>query len=288
MIAWDYNLAFGGMGAGMGGGMQGFEADAEQSGSDSATDMVNYPIDSPMLSGSVEDKPMIAWIFSNDEYLALYHEIFAEFGEYFASGAFASMYDNAVSLISPYVQKDPSAFCTYEDFLTGSAALREFCLLRAESVKGQLNGDIASTSQGQTDSGNAGFIDGSSIDIESMGSNSMGFGRARGGQVPGMNRNWDGENGEEFPWGNFRPDQGADLDYAEMGAGVQNPQQWPNAGDAQQPNNNGGMRFDMGAGPTTTVVDTSSLRAEVLLLSACLIVLLGGVAFALKRRKFGL
>jgi len=64
MIAWDYNLAFGGMGGfGMGGGMGrmpgGENANTEQteiSGStDNATSMVNYPIDSPMLAGSTDD-----------------------------------------------------------------------------------------------------------------------------------------------------------------------------------------------------------------------------------------
>ncbi len=69
-----------------------------------------------MLAGSTDDKPMIAWIFNSEEYLAKYHEVFAEYMEYFSSGEFAGMYDNAIALISPYVEKDPSAFCTYEDF----------------------------------------------------------------------------------------------------------------------------------------------------------------------------
>jgi spore coat protein CotH len=187
MIAWDYNLAFGGMG-GFGGGMgrmSGMENNGqEETTTDTATTLVNYPIDTPMLAGSTDDKPMLAWIFDNEEYLAEYHKVYAEYMEYFSSGKFAEMYDNAISLISPYVEKDPSAFCTYEDFQKGSTALREFCLLRAKSISGQLDGTIASTSDGQTATNNAGFADASSIDIESMGSNSMGFGRARGGQFP--------------------------------------------------------------------------------------------------------
>jgi hypothetical protein len=148
--------------------------------------MVNYPIDSPMLSGSMEDKPMLSWIFSNDEYIAKYHEVFAEYMEYFSNGKFSEMYDNAISLISAYVEKDPTAFCTYEGFQTGSAALREFCLLRAASISGQLDGSIASTSDGQAQTNNAGFVNASGIDMNSMGSNSMGFGRARDGRRPGF------------------------------------------------------------------------------------------------------
>jgi len=103
-----------------------------------------------MLAGSTEDKPMIAWIFDNQEYLGMYHEVYSQYMEYFNSGKFTEMYDNAIALISPYVEKDPSAFCTYEEFQKGSAALREFCLCRAESINGQLNGTIAITSEEQT------------------------------------------------------------------------------------------------------------------------------------------
>ncbi|WP_313134592.1 CotH kinase family protein [Anaerocolumna sp.] len=188
MIAWDYNLAFGGMG-GFGGGMGGrfgnTNNEKTDAAADSVTSLVNYPIDSPMLSGSTEDKPMIGWIFDNEEYRAKYHEVFAEYMEYFNSGKFSKMYDNAIALISPYIEKDPSAFCTYEEFQKGSTALREFCLRRSESINGQLNGTIAATSQEQTATAKAGFIDASDIDMESMGSNSMGFGGARGGEFFG-------------------------------------------------------------------------------------------------------
>jgi spore coat protein CotH len=94
MIAWDYNLAFGGMG-GFGAGMfSGASAEQAETTTDTATSLVNYPIDSPMLSGSTDDKPMIAWIFNNEEYLARYHEVFAEYMKYLSSGKFAIMYDN--------------------------------------------------------------------------------------------------------------------------------------------------------------------------------------------------
>ena len=53
-------------------------------------------------------------------------------------------------MIAPYVEKDPTKFCTYEEFETGAATLSEFCLLRAESVRGQLDGSIPSDSDGQS------------------------------------------------------------------------------------------------------------------------------------------
>jgi hypothetical protein len=134
---------------------------------------------------------MIAWIFADDGYLEQYHAVFAEYMDYFESGRFAEMFDGAIALISPYVAKDPTAFCTYDDFLAGSATLREFCLLRAESIQGQLDGTIASTSDGQAATGNANFVDASALDMESMGSNMMSFRRARGSGGFPMRGGWD-------------------------------------------------------------------------------------------------
>lgn len=136
MIPWDYNLAFGGF------------VSAE-----SAESLVNYPIDSPVSGGSMEDRPMIAWIFENEEYTELYHEYLAQFiDEYFNGGYFETMIDDVVSMISPYVEKDPTKFCSYEEFQTGVETLKEFCLLRAQSVSLQLDGEIGSTSDTQESS----------------------------------------------------------------------------------------------------------------------------------------
>ena len=80
MIPWDYNLSFGGF----------------SSGGD-ATSLVNYPIDDPLLSGQMEDRPMLSWIFEEDTYLERYHQLFDEFiTTYFESGAFEEMYTNTL------------------------------------------------------------------------------------------------------------------------------------------------------------------------------------------------
>lgn len=163
MIPWDYNLAFGGFsGGGMGSGL---------------TSEVNSPIDSPVSSGDISERPMIAWIFSSEEYTEMYHQIYAEFIEkWFDSGYFEQLFDQTVSLISPYVEKDPTAFCSYDEFTEGVETLRQFCLLRAESVSGQLDGTIPSTEDGQNQDSSS-LIDASSLDANAMGGQSMGGGR---------------------------------------------------------------------------------------------------------------
>ncbi len=180
MVAWDYNLAFGGMGA------------------QDAFDAVNSPIDSPVTSGDISQRPMVAWIFSSEEYTGQYHQAMDQFiSEYFESGRFEAALDAAVELISPYVEKDPTAFCTYEEFQKGVETLRKFCLLRAESVRGQLSGAIPSTAEGQAEDDSA-FVDASSISISDMGSQSGGMGKdGMGGRPDEAPQNTEAGNAEQ-------------------------------------------------------------------------------------------
>lgn len=176
MIPWDYNLAFGGF----------------VGGSDS-TSMINYPIDSPVSGGDTDSRPMLAWIFADEEYTELYHEAFSEFiANYFESGYFGEEIDRVTALISPYVEKDPTKFCTYDEFTEGVAALKEFCTLRAESVRAQLDGTIPSTSDAQSEDSSA-LISGSSVSINAMGS--MNGGRQDGGFGTPTNGNFGDLNG---------------------------------------------------------------------------------------------
>lgn len=180
MIPWDYNLAFGGF----------------QSNSD-ATSLVNYPIDTPVSGGSVESRPMLAWIFSSETYLELYHQYFSEFLDtFFEGGSFAQWIDSIAAQIAPYVEADPTGFCTYAEWEEGIAALKEFCLLRAESIDGQLAGEIPSTSEGQSADPSA-LVDGSSLSISAMGS--MGAGMGMGGHA--FSRDGSGEETDAAAFG---------------------------------------------------------------------------------------
>ena len=147
MIPWDYNLAFGGF----------------QSADATAT--VNEPIDSPVSGSSTDDRPMAAWIFADETYTALYHRYFAEF---LNTTDFTALIEESYALIAPYVEKDPTKFCTYEEFEAGVDALKTFCTLRAESVAGQLAGTIPSTSEGQS-ADRSNLVDAGECSIAAMG-----------------------------------------------------------------------------------------------------------------------
>ena len=152
MIPWDYNLAFGGF-----------------MGAQNASALVNYPIDTPVSGGTVDSRPMLAWIFASDEYTEEYHELFSEFIEkYFDSDYIPNLIDSTKEMIAEYVERDPTKFCTYEEFESGVAALKEFCTLRAESISGQLDGTIPSTSDGQS-ADSSSLIKADDLNISDMG-----------------------------------------------------------------------------------------------------------------------
>ena len=157
MIPWDYNLAFGTYALGM---------------TDPINDptlFVNLPIDSPALGDVLDKRPMFSSVMANPDYKEKYHKIYEEFiSGYFNSGKFAKKVAKTAKMISPYVMKDPTKFCSHEDFLLAVDTFQEFCHLRAESISGQLRGDIPS-SFSQPDYSRDNYIDASHISINDLG-----------------------------------------------------------------------------------------------------------------------
>lgn len=184
MIPWDYNLAFGGF-----------------TGGSDATGTVNTAIDTLVSGGDDSDRPMAGWITASDESLALYHEKYRQFIDtVFTSGWFESEFDRVSAMIAPYVEKETRAFYSYEEFQTAADTLKTFCLKRAQSVQGQLDGSIPATSAAQQ--GSDALIDASELSITAMGGMNNGKGGDRGG-----NAGFPGSFGGDFNFdgGSFIP-----------------------------------------------------------------------------------
>lgn len=155
MLPWDYNLAFATYSLGM------------PDPINDSTLYINWPIDTP--GETARNRPLYHNLMLQNDIFALYHEQFDRFlREYFESGHFETLVVRTREMIAPYVRQDPTAFCSYEDFLTGVQTITDFCLLRAESARGQLEGTIPSTIRGQTEDSSA-FVDGSSVWLPDMG-----------------------------------------------------------------------------------------------------------------------
>lgn len=167
ILPWDYNLAFGGF----------------QSGN--ASDVVNFPIDTPVSGVSLEDRPLLGKLLEVPEYMEMYHNYLQQIVDgYFNSGLFEQTVDSMTTLISSYVEADPTAFYDYDAYKTAISELKELGLLRAESIEGQLNGTIPSTSAGQS-ADSSKLVDASGVNLSALGS--QGGGGMGGGadQGPG-------------------------------------------------------------------------------------------------------
>lgn len=157
MLPWDYNLAF----ATYSLGMENPINDAEL--------YVNYPLDTPASGDIMLNRPMYHHLMLNDQYFNQYHEYFDYFiREYFESGRFLQTATEISQMIEPYVENDPTAYITYKDYLVGRDTFIDFNLSRAESVRGQLEGSIPSTINGQNQDDSQ-LIDASDIWLPDMG-----------------------------------------------------------------------------------------------------------------------
>ncbi|MDO5844252.1 MAG: CotH kinase family protein [Methanocorpusculum sp.] len=128
IIPWDYNLAFGGF----------------QSGD--ASSVINFPIDTPVSEGiSLDERPLIGSLLEVDEYKERYHEYLSLLTSEYLGSSLAVKVEKINSLISDYVELDPTAFFTFDEYKSALEALKEFGVLRGESIAGQLSGKIPST-----------------------------------------------------------------------------------------------------------------------------------------------
>lgn len=188
ILPWDYNYAWG----------------AFQGGTASST--VNFPIDTPVSGVEMSERPLISVLFENEEYFERYHGYLSELLEkYFTDGKFNNKIDELDNLIGKYVQADPTAFYTYEEYQTALEVFKNLANLRAESVSGQLNGTVPSTAAEQKTASDK-LVDASSVTMSQIGTSGMGGGHDFGG------------NRSDFKMGNM--DGGRDFgDFGNFGGG---------------------------------------------------------------------
>ena len=186
IIPWDMNLAFGGFGGGevdiyepTKQGMGGFgggdkrkdtqDNDAVTNATESTeaqTDANNQPQppdNADMQGGSQPsggkqpqgmpsmgsgEKPLVTTLLENETYRSMYEGYLKEIAEkYFTQEYMTELVTKIHGLIAPYVQNDPTAFCTYEEFeqvcstdQTDQYSLVYYAVNMAESIENQLNG----------------------------------------------------------------------------------------------------------------------------------------------------
>ena len=115
------------------------------------------------------NRPLYHNLMKHDEYFARYHAYFDKLlSEYFESGRFAVNPPTNGKADCSLCSKDPTAFCSYEDHQLAVDTLEEVCLLRAESIRGQLDGEIPATIHGQAENPDA-KVDASEVKLTDLG-----------------------------------------------------------------------------------------------------------------------
>lgn len=174
IIPWDMNLAFGGFGGGevdiyeptsqsmggFGGGdkrkdtqdnnavtnaAENAEAQADANNQPQPHDNADMQGMPSMDSG---EKPLVTTLLENETYRSMYEGYLKEIAEkYFTQEYMTELVTKIHDLIAPYVQNDPTAFCTYEEFEqacstdpTDQYSLVYYAVNMAESIENQLNG----------------------------------------------------------------------------------------------------------------------------------------------------
>ncbi len=193
LIPWDYNLCFGAYGM-----MPDMGAEDDQKAEGdfyeqetSAADIVNKGIDDPWNVTT-----FFEGILENDEYRNRYHEYYQKLAdEYVLGQGFQSFYNRTRTLIDPLVRTDPTALYTYQAYDKGCKTLQQLVYLRGQSVKGQIEGKIPSTTIGQkSGTQTSALIDASGINIEDMGGDGGMAESKEGNSEENTEEEWSEEN----------------------------------------------------------------------------------------------
>ena len=152
MLPWDYNLSFGTFQGG------------------SSTAVINFPIDTPVSGVSLEERPIIGKLLEVSEYKEAYHnDLESAIASYFESGLYEKRIDQLDALIGDYVREDATAFYSYDEYRASLPVLKAFGRLRAQSIRGQLEGIIPSTTETQKNEQEK-LIQADSINLSLLGS----------------------------------------------------------------------------------------------------------------------
>lgn len=146
-ISWDLNMIFNGF---------------PQSGLSDA-EAVEFLIDEP-VKGAIEKYPLIQAIFKNEAYVEQYHKYLEILSAGYLSGdTINQKVLSTYEMIKDYVEIDPTAFYTYEEFETAlfvdegeNISLLNFIEQRVTNVSKQLSKEIPSTNNGEGNTGTDG------------------------------------------------------------------------------------------------------------------------------------
>ena len=254
LIPWDYNLALGGMGR-----------------SNDATSVVNSAIDNAFSGTNFFDTLMEDETYHSQYYAYLQQLV----SEYINGGGFDAFYTRVRGQIDALVESDPTAFYSYDEYLTAAETLYQVVKLRGQSIQSQLDGTIPSTEAAQRTSD--ALVDASALDISAMGY--MNNGGGGGFDAPAVSETQTAPDvpaeSENIPPTGFEPFQSGGE-----GQNADSPQQTTEDTQAS------GGRPDPGSFPDSSADASAAIPTDDLLLYAfSLLPLTAALLFALLYRR---
>ena len=140
-----------------------------------ADSAINFSITTPVSGTTLEERPLLNALLSNETYRAKYESYLEELATtYLTEDYIQSITNNLATLLTSYEEADPTKFYTTEQFLEGVAgdnSLPEFAKQRSESILKQLSGELvvetSATAQGNADmpNGNNDEADGNQMQM---------------------------------------------------------------------------------------------------------------------------
>lgn len=225
--------------------------------SDSA---INFSITTPVSGTTLEERPLLNALLSNDEYREIYEGYIEELATtYLTEDYVQNITNNLAAMLTTYVEADPTKFSTTEQFLEGvegDNSLPEFAKQRSTSILKQLSGEL----------------------VVEADTSSQGGGPKENGEQAGNMDN----NPLQMP-SDFDPSQmPEDWDFSQM------PQRGEQNGDQmQRPNRNEesmGMRGQANEGTVTLV---SIDKNTVIMVLISLVILLSALVFVFRFNRRG-
>ena len=258
-----------------------FKADDMDFGDLDLGDMTPNSVVNDAIDNAFSGTTFFDTLMENETYHSQYYAYLQQLvSEYIDGDGFDAFYTRVRSQIDTLVESDPTAFYSYDEYLTAAETLYQVVKLRGQSIQGQLDGTIPSTEAAQRTSD--ALVDASALDLSTMGYMNSGGGGGFDAPAASETRTApDMSDGPEHtPSAGFDPSQ-----FSGEGQNADDPQQTaedaPASGDAAS-----GGRPDPGSFPGSSADASAAIPTDDLLLYALsLLPLTAALLFALLYRR---
>lgn len=121
--------------------------------------IINFSITEPVSGTTLENRPLLNALLSNEEYREKYYDYLDDIAtDFFSEENMTAITTEISTLISPYVEKDPTKFYTLDEYTeatSGKETLVDFATQRADSILAQLSGDLVVEAETESSMGGA-------------------------------------------------------------------------------------------------------------------------------------